>query len=607
MMRTRCMIVGALACLVSATLVDASGTEPPLVGALKRADTTAARALVKQGADVNVADAIGMTPLHWAVQGNHVQLTQLLLGAGASATASTRYGVTPLSLACTVGNAPMIELLLASGADPNQTSAYGETVLMLAARSGVADAVTALLTHGADVNARTEGGQTALLWAADEDHSGVIRVLLEAGADLRARTELGFTAFLFAVRDGRLDAVRALVEAGADVNDQIRWSRRATETREAAAITAALGSLNESFDEAGANRARLIIKHSYTPPDGDTALGVAIVNAQYDVGRFLVERGSDPNAPDPRGSMLHAVAYMRRPGDHTAGQGGDRPPLPTGDSLALAEALLEHGADPNVRIVWEEWPFDIDASMTRLPINLHVGRTYLSNVGATPYYLAAKHGDVALMRLLATHGADPSIPTIQNVTPLMAAAGLGYWEGESPGPEWGTSEREAFEAVKLAWELAPDRINAKADFGDLPPFTRTGIDLLFAQVSNMQSTGPGVGDLRWAGSTALHGAAVRGQPNIAQFLIKKGAQLDAKNTLGWTPFTVAGGLMVGGTGKPSRPEVQALLAKAMQERGLELPAPVGANVLVHRESRPDGFAAPTRLVSEEQQEQEEEQ
>ena len=601
-MRTHWMMASGLVCLVFVSPAHAAGAESRLLEALKNADTTAARALVEDGADVNVGDAVGVTPLHWAVQTNDLELATMLLRAGARATAATRYGVTPLALACTFGIAPMIELLLASGADPNQASALGETVLMLAGRSGGVEAVTALLARGADVNARTEGGQTALMWAADEDHAAAIRVLLDAGAGVNARTDLGFTALLFAARDGQLDAVRTLVRAGADVNDQIWFSRRPSVTREAAAMTAALGSVNGSgYSDAEANRARLIIKHSYTAPDGDTALGLAIINGQYDVAQVLVEHGADPNAPDPRGSMLHALAYGRRPGDHTAGQGGDRPPLPTGNPLALAEALLEHGADPNVRIAWEEWPFDIDASMTRLPINLHVGRTYLSNVGATPYYLAAKHGDVALMRLLVTHGADPSIPTVQNVTPLMAAAGLGYWEGESPGPEWGTSEREALEAVKLAWEFAPDQVNAKADLGDLPPFTRGATDLLFAQVSNLQTIGRGVGDLRWAGSTALHGAAVRGQPDIVEFLIEKGAQIDAKNDLGWTPFTVAGGLMVGGTGKPSRPEVQALLVKAMQELGLEVPAVVGANVLVHRESQPGGFAAPAGTVSEEQE------
>jgi hypothetical protein len=58
------------------------------------------------------------------------------------------------------------------------------------------------------------------------------------------------------------------------------------------------------------------------------------------------------------------------------------------------------------------------------------------------------------MRLLAASGADPLIGTVQNVTPLMAASGLGSWEGESPGPLSGTTEAERLEAVKLAYGWA---------------------------------------------------------------------------------------------------------------------------------------------------------
>ena len=57
--------------------------------------------------------------------------------------------------------------------------------------------------------------------------------------------------------------------------------------------------------------------------------------------------------------------------------------------------------------------------------------------------------------------------TVQNVTPLMAAAGLGTWAGETPGPLNGTPEVERLEAVKLALALGND-INAVADFGDFP-------------------------------------------------------------------------------------------------------------------------------------------
>ena len=46
------------------------------------------------------------------------------------------------------------------------------------------------------------------------------------------------------------------------------------------------------------------------------------------------------------------------------------------------------------------------ARSNRLPASA-IGRGYLSYVGATPFYLAAKGADLPLMRLLVEHGADP--------------------------------------------------------------------------------------------------------------------------------------------------------------------------------------------------------
>ena len=51
------------------------------------------------------------------------------------------------------------------------------------------------------------------------------------------------------------------------------------------------------------------------------------------------------------------------------------------------------------------------------------------------------------------------------------------------------------------------------------------------------------------------------------FLVEKGARLDAKNKLGWTPLTVASGVLVAQTFK-DWPETAALLRNMMKERGL---------------------------------------
>jgi ankyrin repeat protein len=477
------------------------------------------------------------TPLHRAVERDDTAEVARLIHAGADIKAVNRYGASPISLACSRGHAEIIDQLLQAGADPDTALPEGETCLMSAASTGNLRAVRTLLVRGANVNA-TEGwkGQTALMWAAAEGHAQVVDALIEAGADVQARSKAGFTPLLFAVRQGSVAAVRSLLNAQANASD----------LAQAAAISS----------------------NSTAKPvtDATSALAMAVINAHFDIAGLLLEHGADPNAPDARGSILHALAWIRRPG----AAGGDTPPPQSRgslDSLGLAERLLKHGANPNARIAWEEIPFDRDDGEVKSPPNIRVGRDYISLVGATPFYLAAKNGDVELMRVLVAHGADPKLPTVQNVTPLMAAAGLGTWAGETPGPLNGTPEVERLEAVKLAMSLGND-INAVADFGDFP-IVGDPIKLFTSYPENLEKLPKAaLGDMRWSGSTALHGAVTTGQRSIIQFLVDSGAKLDARNKLGWTPLMVAEGGQFGATVKEF-PESAALVRKLMRDRGLD--------------------------------------
>jgi ankyrin repeat protein len=360
------------------------------------------------------------------------------------------------------------------------------------------------------------------MWAAGRDNPEAAALLLAHGAALEAKSEGGFTALLFAVRNAGTGVLRTLIEAGADTN----------------AIA----------------------------PDGTSALNVAIVNGYFDVAATLLAAGADPGLPDPRGSPLHTIAWLREPGSTgTAAVGGeaDAPVRPSGPvtSLDLAARLLAAGVDPNTRIAIDEGRFSKLGGTARNPPGLVLGRHLLTYDGATAFYVAAKNGDPALMRLLVDGGADPTLPNRIGITPLMVAAGLDTWEGETPGPHTGVPESQRLEAVGLAIELGND-VNAVADFGAYPMEGPTDYTLLYYPHNLDDLVDLGVGDPRWDDSTALHGSIISGQPGITRLLIEHGANPAAENALGWTPLNMSRGVFLANAEREF-PEAEAILVEAL--------------------------------------------
>lgn len=385
----------------------AASAKLPLAAAAEKSDHATIRSLLKQHANVNAAQADGMTALHWAAYRDDLEMAKALVAAQASVTVTNRYGVTPLSLACQNGSASMVELLLEHGADPNTTQRGGETVLMTAARTGKPGPVKALLNRGADVNAKERRGQTALMWAAADGHTEVVELLIKARADIRATLpDSGFTPFFFAARDGRGDVVRAFLKAGVDVNSTME-PRRVT---------------------------------GKGPRKGTSALLLAVENGHFELALELIKAGADVNDQRSGFTALHVMTWVRKP--QRGEDDGDPAPLGSGNlnSVQFIRELVKRGADVNARLT--------------------TGRGGLGKYntkGVTPFFMAAATADIAYMKLLVESGANPAIANVDNCTPLMAACGIGV--GSAAANEVAGEEPEVLEAAQLLLKLGAD-VNA---------------------------------------------------------------------------------------------------------------------------------------------------
>ena len=132
---------------------------------------------------------------------------------------------------------------------------------------------------------------------------------------------------------------------------------------------------------------------------------MAAVNGQFDLALKLLDRGADPNLASaagttplfaalertwaPRASYAHPTEHQQQKANH----------------MQVMKALLEAGADPNVRLDSHLWYMEYTFTV--------LGQAGIHYKGATPFWRASQALDVKAMRLLKEHGADPGLATIK--------------------------------------------------------------------------------------------------------------------------------------------------------------------------------------------------
>jgi len=217
----------------------------PLIMALINGHYDAAGALIQAGADVNLSDKLGRTPLYSAVDDHSMPVSarpspkevdeamssldtiKLLLAKGAEVNLQLKNaqpfrtkldrgtdgmlgaGTTPLVRAAKAADHVVMKLLFEKGADANLATRNGVTPLLAAAGVGTSDADTTgrvklqadiiesiklCLAAGVDINAADSNGRTALFGAAQQGFDQVVQFLAGKGAKLDVKDRNGRTA-----------------------------------------------------------------------------------------------------------------------------------------------------------------------------------------------------------------------------------------------------------------------------------------------------------------------------------------------------------------------------------------------------------------------------
>jgi len=464
--------------------------------------------------------------------GQRTAAFDMIAKKSADVNAAEADGSTPLLWAANLNDADLASRLLKAGANPKVRNRLGSTPLAEAALNSNTELIRALLDAGADPNAAGADGETPLMLVSRTSNVAAAKLLLGKGANPNAtESQRDQTALMWASASSQGPMMRELLAHGADVDAKsatdlmtplVSGEPRA-QPRPPGGMTAMLFAVREGCMDCVKALVEKGARLDLPDPEGVTPLISSLFNAHFDVAKYLIDQGANINRWDwwGRSPLYLAVDYNTLP--H-----GGRPDQPSLDAtlpIDVVRMLLDKGANPNLQL--KLFPPYRSTGADR-------GVDGMLTVGTTPLLRAAKAQDAPVVKLLLEHGALADLPNNQGMTPTVAASGMGSVDADTRGNYY---------------------------TADIQQRAIASLDSLLAHGGELNGR---AGRFQ---QSALDGAAFWGWNDVVTFLLNKGADINLKDSRGYTAVDYAMGRAGGNSRGGQRIDVHKETADLLISKG----------------------------------------
>lgn len=479
-----------------------------------------AEALVSAGAKTKISYSKNIVSV--AINNHRPLVAKILIDSTELNDALDENDFSPLMKAVYKGELSLVKELVSSPTEINYRAKNDWTALHLTAYKGSSGGddlqekiATLLIKAGADVNKQGPHQNTALSIAITNNRTKVAQTLLSENTDISIKNDTGESPLMLAVQTGNLNLVEKLASSNTiNMIDNYGWN----------ALHFTAYKENLAGDELQSKIANILIKSGINIDqqnnNGFTSLHLAIKNNFQTTTQTLLDNKADITLKDKNGQtpLMHAVQE-------------------NAPELVKKIIVFSQNLDTKDNNGWTALHFTLKKEVSRSDVKSAEIARLLINAGAniniqtknqsSALHLAIKHNALLVTQVLINAKANPTLRNNKNMTPLMIAV-----------------QNANLPIVRILAGL-PQDLNVKQENGwSALHFTayseNKNHDAIQAQIANtLIKSGADINSKIDTGEPPLSIAIGNNHPLITNILLDAKANIDIIDNNGWTPLMLA--------------------------------------------------------------------